>query len=493
MKKYIITIDLGTTNIKTAVFDSDLHEVCVCSDPVEYLSSKGMVEFDPELYWRLCKGGIHKVIQKSGIHPEDVLSIALTGQAESCILLNSAMKPLRKGISWMDTRSQSECELLKRTFGREEGYAVTGQPEIITTRPITKYLWIKKNEKAIFSRVHKFLLLKDFIIFKLTGKLVAEYTVYNFSYYLDIVKKQYWKAILDFAGIETEQLPELIEPGETAGNITTKIAEEFHFSCDTMVNTGALDHFAGMIGTGNVREGMISETTGTVLAIATMVAQPFMNTRCRIPCHYNAVKNSYVLLPVCESGGVSLEWIKKLLFPDESYEELERQIEKHMKRMNEIIFLPYLTGTNAPEFNPDARSVFYGMHIYHSKIDFVRAVMEGVAFLLKKNIEYLEKMEVHTRSLISLGGGSKSAVWNQIKADVTGKDILIPASQEATSLGAAILAGIQCGFCRNIYEAVEKSVKIKKIFAPERTLLYQKGYRKFLEIYERLSPVFNEK
>lgn len=487
---HIITIDLGTTNIKVGIYDSELKELCIRSLKVEYISENNSVEFDTEGYWDICKRGIKEVIEKSGIDPGNILTISLTGQAESLVLLDSSHRPLRKGISWMDSRSLKECEILKRNFDVEIGYNITGQPDIIPTWPITKILWIKRNEKSLFGKVSKYLLIKDFIIFKLTGKFLAEYTVYNFSYYLDIIRKKYWNDILDFVGIEQEQLPVLIEPGETAGTVTGEIAGEFNLRHDVTVNTGALDHFAGMIGTGNVNEGLVSETTGTVLAIATLTDRPMINEY-NIPCHYNAVKNTYVLLPVCESGGVSLEWFKTNFFPEETFEYMNTEIEKSGRLKNEVIFLPYLTGTNAPEFDVKARGVFYGLNIHHTKVDFARAVMEGVSYLLKKNVEYLEKLNIKVDSLISLGGGSKSEVWNQMKADITGKEILIPEYEEAASLGAAVLAAVRCGLCKSVREAAGKYVKIKKIYSPASTDLYKEGYKKFIEIYKSLTPVFH--
>ena len=212
----IITIDLGTTNIKAGIYNSELKEICIRSFKVEYISENNFVEFDTEGYWNICKNGIKKVIEESGIDPGSILTISLTGQAESLVLLDNKSSPLRNGISWMDSRSLKECEILKNNFNIERGYNITGQPDIIPTWPITKILWIKRNEKSLFGKISKYLLIKDFIIFKMTGKFLAEYTVYNFSYYLDIIQKKYWGDILDFVGIKQEQLPDLIEPGETA-------------------------------------------------------------------------------------------------------------------------------------------------------------------------------------------------------------------------------------------------------------------------------------
>jgi sugar (pentulose or hexulose) kinase len=489
MEKHIISLDLGTTNVKVALYNSKLEEIDVHSRKVKYSVKGDFVEFDPESYWVICAENIKSSIKSTGIDPGSIVSLSVTGQAESLVLLDSKHRPLRMAISWMDERSKEECKILGSSFEREEVYMVTGLPEMITTAPISKILWIKRNEPEVFKRARKFLLIKDFILYKLTRRFISEYSTYSFSYYFDIVKKRYWQDILDFVNVSTDQLPQLIEAGETAGRVSREIAEEFNFSETAEVNTGALDHFAGMIGVGNVKEGILSETTGTVLAMAMLTKAPQINEFSQ-PCHCSALKNRYVLLPVCESGGASLEWFRQNFYNDISYENLNRKIEKVKSTESDLIFLPYITGANSPELDSGARGVFYGIRSRHGRADFARSVMEGITFLLRKNVEYLEKMGMRVENIISLGGGSKSALWNQMKADIIGKDILIPANKEAASFGAAILSAVKSGFYKDVYEAVDKLICIKDIYSPASVGFYEKNYKKFLSIYDNLTSVF---
>jgi len=210
----------------------------------------------------------------------------------------------------------------------------------------------------------------------------------------------------------------------------------------------------------------------------------------KIPCHYGPVKNSYVLLSVCESGGISLEWFKRNFYQDRSYDDINQEIAKTLNFPNEVIFLPYLTGVNAPEYDLNARGVFYGLRINHGRVHMARAVMEGIAYILKKNLETLEKLGIEVNNIISMGGGSKSEIWNQIKADVTGKPLMVPLYKEATAFGAAILAGVGCGLFKSLDEAVERYVRMEKVYEPLHTEMYQDGYSKFIELYERLKLLF---
>lgn len=407
------------------------------------------------------------------------------------VALDRSGKPLRKAISWLDSRSTNECKILKENFNVDDGYNITGQPDIVTTWPITKMLWIKRNEKDKFAKVYKYLLLKDYIIYKFTGKFISEYTVYNFSYYLDIINKKYWEDILKFIGISTSQLPKLIEPGEVAGSLLDENIKEFNFSSDIQLNVGALDQMAGMIGVGNIKEGIVSETTGTVLAICTTVNKPLVN-KYRIPCHYNAVKNTYILLPICESGGISLEWFKNNFYDDKNYSYINKEIEKISPGSNGLIFLPYITGINSPDLNPNAKGVFYGINISHKKAHFARSIMEGIAYLIRKNLDYFKKVNINTNKLISLGGGSKSDAWNQIKADVIGKDIIITGEDEPTSLGVAILAAVKLGIYKDINDAVSNLVEIRKVYNPCNDQVYKRQYKLFLDLYKRLEGMFHD-
>ena len=485
MKNYILTLDLGTTEIKFALFDLKLSEITKVSSNYNLQINKEFVEFEAEEYWNICKKGIKDLIDISGIDPREIASISLSSQAETLVVVDRDGKPLRKAISWLDNRSQKECQILKDEFSEDNGYKITGQPDIVTTWPITKILWLKENEKQVFKNACKYLLLKDYIIYKLTGKYMSEYTVYNFSYYFDIINKCYWKEMLDFVGIKEDQLPQLVEPGEDIGQFTDENIDEFNFSKNISLNVGALDQMAGMIGVGNISKGIISETTGTVIAICTMLEKPLFNNL-KIPCHYNAIQDSYILLTVCESGGINLGWFKDNLYVNKDFKNIDKDAEKVSPGSDGLVFLPYIAGVNSPEYNPDAKGVFYGINITHKNEHFSRAIMEGVGYLIRKNLDHIGELGIEPEKIISLGGGSKSDVWNQIKADITGREIVVNKSRESTSLGAAILAAVSLGWFKNIEEATKNVVKIRKIFKPGKSMVYRKQYEVFLDIYDRL-------
>jgi len=485
-----ISVDLGTTNIKVAAFDDSLKMLAIETVNVKYYKDEYIVEFDPEKYFKMVLSAIKRCCQTGFKNtPYPIRQIILTGQAESLVVIDSQGKTLRNGISWLDMRSKVECEELKKAFAADIGYQITGQPEIIPTWPITKILWLRKHEKEIFSQISKFLLLKDFIQFRLTGELFGEYSIYNFSHYFDITKKSFYTEILAYCGVSPDQLPQLLEPCTQIGPLKRVVAESLGLNSKTVVNVGTLDHFSGMIGTGNIHQGIISESTGTLLGIATMVPRLDFSGP-RLAYHYGPFKDSYVLLAVIESGGICLEWFKNNFAGSDSYKDIDENASRK-DIPNELIFLPYITGINSPDFNPDAKGVFFGIQAKHDKYDFALAIMEGVTHLLKKNIDVIEKTGIKTNTIISTGGGAKSSLWSQMKADITGRIVKIPKNEEASCLGSAMIGAVTDGKFADYQAAVDHCVSFKKTYEPREIEAYRIKHILFNKVYDQSLPCFS--
>lgn len=484
-KEYIISIDLGTTLIKCIIYNSNLERLADCSIKYNLNLKDKFVEFDADDYWNCLKVSLKKLINQSGINVKHIIAIGLSGQAETFVILDKKGNPLRKAISWLDQRSDKEVEEIKKNFNENRSYGIVGLQKIVTTCTATKLLWLKNNEPDIYTKIKKILLLKDYVAFKFTGLFLTEYTTHNFSYYLDIYKKQYWEDILNYLGIEIKQLPELSEPGVNVGKLTLENIKYFNFKKEVFLNIGANDQFAGMIGVGNITEGILSESTGTVLALATMANSNHLNglKKINLPVYYNALKDTYVYLMTCESGGICLEWLKNNFFKEKSFKELDQRVARLEKGSKGLIFLPYILGTNSPEYEPNMSGGFFNIRIFHDEIYFVRAVMEGIGFLIKKNLTFLEKNNIKTKSIISMGGGSKSSIWNKIKADITGKKIIVTTENDPVGLGIAILMALELDYFTSLKSAVTQAVHIKEEFVPEYDANYDENYKNFKKYY----------
>ena len=471
-------IDLGSTNIKVAIYNEEFKLIDRQSRPVEYIRDNGFVEFDAYKYCQDLIGLIADMVKANGI--KGIKQIAFTGQAESLVCLDAEGRAVCNAISWMDERSEEECKLLEKQFSDRECHRMTGQQAVLPTWPATKILWLQRNRPEVFGKVATYMLLKDYIVYCLTGRKCADMSIATFSFYFDIYGKCYWKRMLSAIGITESQLPELIEPCTVAGTLTPAAAKATGLTTETKVNVGTLDHFAGMIGTGNTAPGGMTLSTGTTMVLTAM-ADGTPDPDCDLALHYGFLPNTYIMLPVMESGGVCLDWFRRTCMNNMDYDTLNMEILAAPE--SDLLFLPYLVGTNAPEFDREATGVFFGLRQEHTNIQMAKAVMEGVCFVLRKNVEDILAKGTKISSIVATGGGAKSPVWCQLQADITGLPLEVPAVTEAGCLGAAMIAAWNAGQYENL-QAAAKDVKMVRHYTPNAGPELEKKYQKFCKLYE---------
>lgn len=478
-----LAVDLGSTNTKAALYDERLTRVAEKSAPVEYVRESGFVEFEADAYFKNLLELMRSLFASGGTDARELAGVTFTGQAESLLVLGGDGRPLTNAISWMDERSGEECAALEKRFSKEEYYARTGQLAVLPTWPATKILWLRAHKPGLFAAAAHYVLLKDYIVYRLTGRLLADRSIATFTFYFDIYEKRYWRDMLSFLGVREDQLPPLTEPCTTAGTLLPEIAAFLGAPENTAVNVGTLDHFCGMIGTGNIHPGLLSLSTGTVLGLSTMASRPVRRDT-GVPMHYGFLPDTYVMLPTAESGGVSLEWFRNVCLPGSDFRQIDEIAER--RRPGDVLFLPYLVGTNAPEFDRDACGVFYGLRSRHDAFDLALAVMEGVAHLLRKNCDAIRDGGTPIERILATGGGAKSAVWCQIQADVTGLPVCIPAEKEAALLGAAMIGAVSAGTFASFADAVKQTVRFTRTFLPADGGVYARSHRRFLALYDAM-------
>ena len=464
--KYLLGIDVGTTSLKAALFDENA--VCVKSVTKDYtLSVSGdFVEFDAESYFTLAKEAIDEISAEFPIY-----ALAIDTQCETMIVTDEAGNPLRKAIVWLDNRAAKEAEAIKAHVGEERVYEVTGQPEITATWPGAKLLWIKNNEPGTFTKIKKVFLLEDYLLYKLTGRFITEPTLQSSTIYFDIHNKTWWGEMLDFIGADKGILPEIIPCGTTVGEYN-----------GIKVVTGAIDQIAGAIGAGIVKKGIISEMTGTTMVVFVPTdTVPAYNPDSKTPCHIN-FDGKYCLLAWTPTAGIALKWFKNNFCEDYKFSELDALAEKVPEGSAGLTFLPYLCGATMPKYNPDARGVFCGITMEHTRGHFVRSILEAVACMLKGSLDYIKADCTEIRTM---GGGAMSPLWCQIKADMTGKTFVTLKNDETACLGSAILAGTATGVFESVEKAVEIAVKPNKTYKPSGKD-YTECYERYKNLDERL-------
>ncbi len=445
MSKNILGVDFGTTALKACLFDENGNMLASESAQYKLITEGEFIEFPAEEFYKVFTQTVSKITAKFKV---DALSVDTQG--ETMIVLDKAGNPLMNAIIWLDNRAEIQAKRMEEKFGIEKIYNLTGQAEIPAGYPAPKIEWLKDNAPEIFEKADKFLLLEDYIIFRLTGNFYASRSLYSSSLLMDIHSGEYIPEILSYLGINKNNLPMLKESGEVVGEWN-----------GIKVVTSALDQIAGATGAGVVKEGIMSETTGTALAVCALTEKfPPYYEGLKVSVYY-VKKGLYCLLMWAPTAGAVLEWFKQKFCDQLTFDQLNAMAEQVTAGCEGLIVLPHLCGTVMPENQPNAKGVFFGVELKHERGHFVRAIMESVAYMIK---EYVEFMGVNLNQIRSMGGGAKSKVWCEIKSSVLEKEIVTLKQNETACLGSAIFAGIGIGLFENPIVAAEKLVATDKSY-----------------------------
>ena len=502
--KLLIGLDIGTTAMKIALFDVQGALLAVSAKEYDLMTpGPNYVEESPEVYWKAFCTGLEDLKRQYKITSRAQISLAMSAQGETIFFLDRDGLPLCNAIVWMDNRAVEEAAELEREFGNELCYKKTGQVSFEACWPASKILWMKKNRPEIFAKTEKFLLIEDYFIYRLTGKYATEPSLVCSSTYWDITERRYWKEMLEYLGIREEQLAPVMDSGTVVGKILPDVAAELGLGEEVTICTGALDQAAGAIGAGNIREGMFSETIGAALAVCVPVSEPVFDPARKMPLFCFPVRGMY-MIHTFTNGGMTLRWFRDKFCETEmlaeqkgwgdAYDLISRQAEKVPPGCDGLVMLPHLSGALAPDTNGKAKGVWFGFTLQHTKAHFMRAIMESLGYILRRNIEALGDMGIQVKEIRSLGGGSKSAVWNQIKADIIQVTLETVKSVEAASLGAAILAGTATGIFDSVENAVERMVEVKDRIMPSQDSrqVYEEGYQMYQRLFKDLTECFEK-
>jgi len=500
---YLLGIDAGTTTIKAALFDPQKGLISRASVncPAAF-EREQIAEIDMALYWQACLECIHQISKSQRHRFKDIRALCVSSQGVSFVLLDRHGNELRRGIVYYDTRAETEARALVQRFGEQTLYEVTGQPGISALYQAAKLLWLRTHEPECLRDTHKILLVHDYLVFKLTGTYACVPPVLSSSLLLDVRHREWWGDMLAFLGITDAKLPHIFQPGAPVGHVKSDVALDTGIPEGALVIAGAIDQVCGMIGVGNTHSGLISESTGSVLAVHTVTQRMFEQREAGIHHFCHAIDGTYALIGVCPTAGAALNWFKDV-FCDREEKEAETSQRNVFEIMDEeaqqasigsdgLIMLPHLTGGGSPKPNPHARGVFYGIRLHHKKCHFIRAVLESVAFMLRSNLEVLKKSGIDIKEIRSFGGGSHSRLWNQIKADVCALPVVASHSQEPGCLGAAILAGVGSGIFSSIEEGCKALVSSGTPYYPEDSneRKYEECYLEYHRLNEMLAPMF---
>lgn len=494
MKKYYIGADLGTSALKLLLIDGDgkiLNKVSK-SYPISF-PKPGYSEQSPEDWWNAFVCGIHELLRK--YDASCVKGIGVGGQMHGLVILDKNDEVIRPAILWNDGRTDKETDYLNNVIGKEKLLSYTGNIAF-TGFTAPKILWVKENESENFAKISKIMLPKDYINYRLTGMHCTDYSDASGMLLLDCKNKRYSEEMLNICGINENMLPKLYESYEKVGNILPQIAEKLGLPENVTVVAGAGDNAAAAVGAGitNVGECNISlGTSGTVF----MPCENFSSAAegaVHAFCHANG---KYHLMSCILSAASCNKWFCEDILGTSDFAAEEKNITLDDLGNNHVYFLPYLMGERSPINDTDARGAFVGMRMDTSRKDMLLAVLEGVAFAIRENMDIAKeagfKQSEYSVTTVC-GGGAKSRIWRHILANVLGRVITPLAVEEGPGYGGAILAMVGSGEYGSVEECINSFVGYNSgtVYSKEIVDRYEEKYQKFKKLYPALKNVYKE-
>ena len=484
----LIGVDIGTTSIKAGIFDEKGKKIITASKEYQLINrSNTQIEANPEIYWTCFKQVLAEMFTRKKVNSKEIKAISFSTQGQTFIPVDAYGKPVYNAIVWIDTRASNESEKINSVFKSKEfinkGYRFYS--DVIDTG--AKILWLREHKPDIFKKIKKFLLIEDYFCWKLTGNCYLSYNNAWTTGMVDFSKGQWWNEMLEFIGIEKNQLSVLTHTARVVGRIKKDISEETGLAEGTVVVSGSNDQTACACGVGNVTEGIVSITLGTALVIYATTNEHIVNKKYHVLSTMHVVENKEYVILFSKTMGIVLKWFRENLMRNIPYNQLDRFANMSYPGAKGLTFIPHFAGSMHPVKIDNARGAFVGLTLEHKKSDIIRSILESGAYSIRENLELLIELGIKPDTVRIYGGGARSQLWIQIISDVLKLPVEQPTETETGILGAALYAGTAIGVWKNLYEASKNVYNPKKIFYPNKNcIVYDKPYQQYKSIFNKL-------
>jgi len=490
MKLYI-GIDLGTSAVKLLLVDASgcIHNTVTKEYPLEF-PRPGWSQQAPEDWWKAVAEGVPALLK--GFNGTEVAGIGIAGQMHGLVVLDENDHVIRPAILWNDGRTARQVDYLNRMIGRETLSRLTANIAFAGfTAP--KLLWMRENEPENFAKIAKIMLPKDYINYLLTGVHSCDYSDASGMLLLDVEHKCWSQGMLDTCGVREDQMPELHESFDVIGTVKPEIAAMLGVSDTVKVCAGAGDNAAAAVGTGTVGNGGCNISLGTSGTIFISSDRFGVDPNNALHAFAHA-DGGYHLMGCMLSAASCNKWLCEDILNTTDYATEQAAIQPERLGENSVYFLPYLMGERSPINDTNARGVFIGMTMDTTRADLVQAVLEGVAFAIRDSFEVAKGLGIDISCSKICGGGSRSALWKRILANVLGIPLETVKTEQGPGYGGAMLAMVGCGAYENVRIAADALVRTASITAPAPVLTakYEEKYQKFRKIYPAVKSLFPE-
>jgi xylulokinase len=501
--RYIITVDVGTSSTKTALWTELGQLVAHAASAYELRRAEPLwAEVDGDTWWQAVCKTIRTVLATSEVDPAAIAGVGVDGVGWSLIPVDRAGTPLRPAMIWLDRRAEEETAWLKSLPEAENLVSLNANP--LDAAYITpKLIWLKKNYPDIFHSAYRFLEATGFIVSRFTDEFVCDYTQAYGYHFFDIRNETWDPDAARTIGVPIEKMPQLCGSSEIVGSVTQKAAEQTGLNPGIPVIAGCLDAAAGALGSGVIKPGQTNDQGGQAGGVGISLDHVLVEPRLIFSQH--VIPGQY-LLQAGTVGGGSLSWFRDQLgHPEVSAGRLigqspfalfSRQVEMSKPGANGLIFLPYMAGERTPLWSSIARGVFFGLSYTTSRADILRAIMEGCAFAVYDNLQLAEEHGVRVDEFLGSGGAIQSAIWCQIKADIYGKPFIIArradGGEGGHDLGLFALTAHGVGLRKDIGSCISDLLPARQVFEPsaENHALYQELFAVYRSLSRTLMANF---
>jgi xylulokinase len=448
---FLIGIDLGTTVCKALVFDSLLRVRAGASRRLGLAALSGSrIEQDAEEWWSAAAEVTREAVAGAGIDPAAVAGLAVSSQGITVVPVDGGGAPLRGALTWMDTRALDQARRVARRFGEKRIFALTGK-RCSEQYTLPKLLWLQEHEPRILDECARLLMPLDFLTERLTGECLTDPSMASGTMLFDVGRRAWSARILDAFGLDERKLPGVVPGAAAVGALRPAAAEALGLPPGVTVAMGGQDQKVAAIGAGIDLEAC-TLSLGTAMALTRKTDRPVLDRLMRVPGFADPLPGRWVL----EGSAVCcaiLDWARSTLLGGAGWGELDRLAAEAEGKPGPALLLPFFCGSPAPYPDPRARGALCGLDLATSPGQIVRAVFDGIAFLVRDNLAVMEELGGPVPELRLFGGGSRSAVWRQILADAARRPVRAVGTPEAGALGAAMLAGTAAGVFADVAAA----------------------------------------
>ncbi len=504
LQRYVIGADVGSQGLKTVLLNES--GAVVASAYATYdarYPAPTWAEEDPNDWEQALAMTVRHVMQQADVSPDAVVGLALASQVDGLVCVGKREEVLRPAIIWLDRRATKQCETLAQYSDASTLFSLTGA-NLDSSHVAPKILWVRDHEPHIFEQAHYLLLPGSYMAYRLTGEAVVDYSNASSTLLFDVKNKKWAQPLIHSLGLDEQQLGRIDGATSIIGPLTRQAAERLGLTTKTLVAVGSGDEHAACVGAGVTTSSIVCDINGTAEPICAVSTMPIFDEGGLLETHCHADPAMWLIEnPGFVSGGSYRWFLDTFAFHERAlaaqrgispYDLLNAEAEQTPAAAEGLLFLPCLSGAMTPTWNADARGVFFGLSLAHTRGHMVRAVLEGTVYGLKDNVDRMVEIGLHPQEIRAVSGGAKGRVWLQMKADVTGLPVSVPHELETTALGAALVAGVSCGVFDDLHQAVQMCVGVASYIEPntKHRQVYESAYALYREVYAALQEPFRK-